>query len=350
MADPVPEDDPAADDPADDPVVSGPVAGWRDRARSTADRVGRAAGERHRALIERTSWAGLVTDVVDRSRSGNGSVVAGLLAYRLFLLLLPLGAIVVALAGFDRLAAEGAAGHLGLGRSITTAIATAGSDVERSRVPLLLTAVGAFILTSWGLLGALQYTAATAWGIPTRRFPGKGRTLLRLAGSVLLFVVVLYLSVVVRRAGLFAGLAASTANSLAAFVGFLGLGWILPRRSKEWFWLVPGAAVGAIGLVTLQLVASYWLPGKVATASDTYGVFGSAVAVLGFLFMVGVLVWLALLVNAVTWERHHSDPPGILRRIAELVPFPSTSFGSGYVGEDEEATTVTGGLRFRRDP
>ena len=113
---------------------------------------------------------------------------------------------------------------------------------------------------------------------------------------------------------------------------------------------MPGAAVGAIGLVTLQLVASYWLPGKVATASDTYGVFGSAVAVLGFLFMVGVLVWLALLVNAVTWERHHSDPPGILRRIAELVPFPSTSFGSGYVGEDEEATTVTGGLRFRRDP
>lgn len=313
--------------------------------RRIAERLGAAGaelGERVDALAQRSHPFGVATAVVRRSGAGTGSLVAGHLAYRMFLLLLPLGAVVVALAGIDPATVGDASAHLGLGRSITSTIAAAGGDTRRSGVPLLLTGLLAFLLASWGLLGALQYTAALAWRIPTRRFPGKGRTLLRLAGSVAVFVGVLYLSVIVRRAGLLAGLAAATANTAAAFVAFFGLSWILPRRSREWFWLLPGAVVGAAGVLALQLVGSYWLPGKVSAASGTYGVLGVALAVLTYLFLVGLLIWIVVLLDAAVWERFGGEAPGPLRRLAQLIPIPTTTFGSGYVPDDGTADTVGG--------
>ncbi len=132
-------------------------------------------GGRVAALAERSHPFGVARAVVRRSGAGTGSLVAGHLAYRMFLLLLPLGAVVVALAGID---------------------------------------------------------------------------------SVAVFVGVLHLSMVVGRAGLLAGPAAAVANTLASFVAFFALSWILSRRCREWFWLLPGAAVGAAGVLVLQLAAS----------------------------------------------------------------------------------------------
>ncbi len=276
-------------------------------------------------------------------------MMAGYLAYRLFLLLLPLGAIVVALAGFDRTASQTTSEHLRLGQAIAKTIAQAGQDAQRSRLPLLITGLVAFAVAAWGLLGALQYTSATAWQIPTRKFPGKGRVFLRLAGSMLVFAAVLYVSMIVRRLGLVAGMAGSVANTLGTFVGYMGLGWILPRRCKEWFWLIPGAAVSAVGYLGLQAFAAFYLPGKLANASATYGALGITLTGLSYLFVVGLLLWLMLLVDAVVWEQRRDDPPGLLRRIADKVPLPTTTFGSGYVGEDDVAETVGGPLQSFRN-
>ncbi len=276
-------------------------------------------------------------------------MMAGYLAYRLFLLMLPLAVIVVALAGFDQSASESTSEHLRLGEALTSVIAQAGTDAQRSRGPLLVTGLVAFTIAAWGLLGALQYTAATAWQIPTRRFPGKGRVFVRLAASLLVFGVVLYVSLVVRRAGLWAGMAGSLANTIGAFVGFLGLGWILPRRCKEWFWLLPGAAVSAVGYLLIQAVAAFYLPGKLSNASATYGALGITLTLLTYLFLIGALLWFVQVVNAVVWEQHRHDPPGLLRRIADRIPIPTTTFGSGYVGEGEDAETVGSALASVRN-
>ncbi|MEI2696805.1 MAG: YhjD/YihY/BrkB family envelope integrity protein [Microthrixaceae bacterium] len=201
-----------------------------------------------------------------------------------------------------------------------------------------------FAIAAWGLLGALQYSSAVAWEIPTRKFPGKSRAFLRLAGSLLLFGGVLYVSMAVRRAGLVAGMAGFGANALGVAVGLLGLAWILPRRSKEWFWLLPGVAVSSAGYLALQLFATFYLPERLSNASETYGAMGIALTVLAYLFVVGVLLWLMMLVNAVVWQQRRDDPPGVLRRIADRVPLPTTAFGSGYVAEDDVAETVGSAL------
>jgi uncharacterized BrkB/YihY/UPF0761 family membrane protein len=321
----------------------------RARVEQPLRRTGEQLRARHEDLRRRAGWADVATRVLERHVDASGSMMAGYLAYRLFLLMLPLAVIVVALAGFDQSASESTSEHLRLGEALTSVIAQAGADAQRSRAPLLATGLLAFTIAAWGLLGALQYTAATAWQIPTRRFPGKGRVFVRLAASLLVFGVVLYVSLVVRRAGLWAGMAGSLANTIGAFVGFLGLGWILPRRCKEWFWLLPGAAVSAVGYLLIQAVAAFYLPGKLSNASATYGALGITLTLLTYLFLIGALLWFVQVVNAVVWEQHRHDPPGLLRRIADRIPIPTTTFGSGYVGEGEDADTVGSALSTVRN-
>lgn len=271
------------------------------------------------------------------------TILASYLAYRLFLLLPPLMVIVIALAGYQPDATRGASEDLGLGRSITRMIASAGADAHQSRLFLLITGLVAFAISGWGMLGALQFSWALLWRIPVSKFPGKTSAFVRMLGSGILFAVVIFISAKVRSAGVVGGLAGVSTSLLSVFVAYLGLGWILPRRSKEWFWLLPGAALGAGGQVLLQAIATWYLPGKLADASATYGALGITLTVLTYLFLLGLLLTLAPALNAVMWERYEAAPPGLLRRIAGMVPIPTTSWGSGYVPDGDTAEGLFGG-------
>ncbi len=281
----------------------------------------------------------LGVEVFERFTGINGSILAGYLAYRLFLLLLPLAAIVVALAGISGTTTQGASEHLKLGQALTSTIATAGAEAGSGRFALLITGLVAFVIAAWGMLGALQFVYAQAWKIPTRRFPGKAKSFLRLSGSLLLFGLVFYVSALVRQAGAVAGVAGSTTTLASTAIAYFGLGWILPHRSKEWFWLLPGMAVGAFGHLLLQVLATYYLPNRLSGASHTYGAMGITVTILFYMFLIGVLLALSATVNVVVFERYEDDPPGIFRRIADRIPIPLTTFGSGYVPEGEAVAT-----------
>jgi uncharacterized BrkB/YihY/UPF0761 family membrane protein len=275
-----------------------------------------------------------------RFKASDGSVLAGYLAYRLFLMLIPLVAILVAVAGFARSETAQAVEHLELGAAVADSLRTAGEDAERSRLPLLLSGLFGFVVAAWGLLGGVQITAARVWQIPTSRFPSKGRAFVRLCGSLLLFALVFYVSAVVRRLGVLAGLAGSLAGLTSFAVAFFGLGWILPRRCREWYWLLPGAAVGAAGAAGLQALATFYLPDRLAGASATYGAFGVTLTVLSYMFLLGAIFVVSTVANAVIYERYREDPPGVLRRLAGMVPRLELSVGSGYVPEGEAAEVV----------
>lgn len=280
--------------------------------------------------------------MLQRAVESKLTVLASYLAYRLFLLFPPLIVIVIALAGYDPSGAATASDDAGLGRSIARMIATAGADAHRSRLPLLFTGLIAFAISGWGMLGALQLSWAALWRIPVSKFPGKTSAFLRMLGSGILFGLVIFVSARVRTAGVVGGLAGSVTSLVSVFVAYFGLGWILPRRSKEWYWLLPGAVLGAVGQVGLQAVATWYLPGKLADASATYGALGITLTVLTYLFLLGLMLTLAPTLNAVMWERYQSAPPGLLRRIADMVPIPTTIWGSGYVSEGDSTEGFVG--------
>lgn len=278
-----------------------------------------------------------------RFREADGIVLAGYLAYRLFLLLIPLAAIVVATAGFSRAAATDTATHLKLGSAVTDSLRQAGGDVESSRWPLLMSGIAGFVVATWGLLGGMQVSAARLWRIPTAKFPSKGKAFIRLCGSLLLFALVFYVSALVRRLGVVAGAAGSLAGFMSLAVAFFGLGWMLPRRCQDWFWLLPGAAVGALGALVLQLLATFWLPERLADSSATYGAFGITLTVLTYLFFLAAVFLIAMVTNAVVFEHYRDDPPGLLRRAAGLLSTAEPRAGSGFVAEGEAAEVVSGG-------
>jgi uncharacterized BrkB/YihY/UPF0761 family membrane protein len=318
------------------PATASRVDALRDRFEPAIERSVRRFEEQRR----RFPLVDLGHGVYTRFNTFNGSFVAGYLAYRLFLLLLPLILIIVALAGFSDTAAQDASTHLKLGASIAAMVSQAGADAHQSRIALLITGLIGFTVAAWGLLSGLQFASAQAWRIPTRKFPGKAKSFLRLAGSLLLFGLVFYVSALIRRAGTVAGVAGTLTTLASTFVAYFGLGWILPRRSKEWFWLLPGAGAGALGQLGLQLFATFYLPERLAGASQTYGALGIVVTMLSYLYLLGLLLALAPTVNAVVWERYEDDPPGILRRIADRVPIPTTTLGSGYVPEGGTVDTA----------
>jgi uncharacterized BrkB/YihY/UPF0761 family membrane protein len=338
-------------DGADDELGAPVGPDDRDLTSESAGRVaavkawGLNAADQARAALEELRGRSPVVDtlarIVERFLKVNGSILAGYLTYRLFLLLVPLAVILVALAGYSTSSATDTSEHLRLGASVARTISAAGADAQRGRLPLLASGLVGFTYTAWGMLGALQFIYAQAWAIPTKKFPGKSRRFLKLSGSLLLFGVVFYVSALVRQAGVVAGLASSLTTLLSVAVAYLGLGWILPRRSKEWFWLLPGAGAAALGHVVLQVMATFYLPNKLAGASATYGAFGITLTLLSYLFLLGLLLVLAPVVNAAVFERYEHNPPGLLRRIADKVPFPTTTFGSGYVEEGSVVEAVS---------
>jgi uncharacterized BrkB/YihY/UPF0761 family membrane protein len=315
---------------------SGRVASLRGRA----DREMERGRHWFVGVRARTPFVELLAGVVERFVGERGTILAGYLAYRLFLLLLPLVVIIVALAGFSSTAASDSSEHLRLGRTLADTISTAGAEAHTGRFVLLITGLLAFIISAWGTLSALQYVSAQAWRIPTRRFPGKAKSFFGLAGSMLFFGLILYVAALVRNAGTVAGFAGTVATFASTSIAYFGLGWILPRRSKEWFWLLPGMAVGAIGHVALEALATFFLADRLASASKTYGALGITVTLFTYLYLLGLFVVIAVTANAVVWERHREDPPGILRRIADRVPIPTTRFGSGYIAAGETIETI----------
>jgi uncharacterized BrkB/YihY/UPF0761 family membrane protein len=98
----------------------------------------------------------LLVDLFKRFKAADGTVLAGYLAYRLFLMLIPLAAIVVAVAGFARAESVDAANHMNLGGAMVDGLSQASADVEKSRLPLLLSGVAGFLVASWGLLGGFR--------------------------------------------------------------------------------------------------------------------------------------------------------------------------------------------------
>lgn len=270
----------------------------------------------------------------ERFTEAKGFVLAAHLAYRMFLLFLPLVVIIVSLAGIDPARAAKTSDDLRLGQTIARAIAQAGGDAANSSGGLLITGIVGFVIAAWSLTGALQFTAAQAWRVSLKTYPGKGAAFGQIALSLVLIGFVVYLSTLLRSRGVVGGLAGALVTAGSWFVMYFGLGWILPRRSKEWFWLLPGAFLGVAASLGFQAFATFYLPGKLADASATYGTFGIVLTLLSYLYFLGALLTVGPVLNSVVWERYEDDVPGLLRRVAAKIPFPETSIGSGYVGHD----------------
>ncbi len=226
----------------------------------------KGASERHVALA-------VPVRAAERNRRVAASVLAGGLAYRIFLWLLPFALVVGGGLGFSNAnSTEEAVEGGGLPGAVTNAIGDAARSAGSQSWWLL--AVGVPLLLWAGFTGAkaVQLIHSLVWEEPPPK-PKPLRASLAFTGMAIAFIAVVALTWWVRDdwPGLFA--------PVLTFAPLAGLWlWVslhLPHRDAPWQALLPGALVVAIGFQVLhELVGNFLVP-KLEKSTSLYGDLGA---------------------------------------------------------------------------
>ena len=283
-----------------EPTVVGRLARWTQRAQILRTRVESARAE-HAAVD-------LGFDVVERDSAIGGGLLAGALAYRLFVLLLPTALLFVAGLGLyadtvDK-SPSTVAREAGLHGLIASQVASTASSDARGIVFIVMIPAVLYALAK--LYRAIAIVHALAWhgsGRGSRTTP-KGVGILGLALLVDLGVA----EVVgwVRRHDELGGISA-----LAVYLVVVGGAWLvvsmqLPHRAVRWPTLVPGALVVGAGLLFVNVFNVYITTRLVEDRENTYGALGIAAALLLSLVLVGRVIVVSAELNAALDDRRGS--------------------------------------------
>ncbi len=326
--------DPGAELPVDPESDPGALVGPESDPGSLVSRL-----RRRLAAYQDRPLVALVTGIIDRDREGAGSVVGSAVAFRLFLFFIPLLLFVVGIAGLfsGRVSPEAVAHDVGVNGSLDAQIRAAfDQDAGTGWVALGLGLVG-MATAGRSLSRALMAVSYRAWGLPI-----VSKASWRVVGSVAGLVAGMGLvTVLVNRIREALGLGPAALSFLPALglyaVLWFGVSLLLPRRTDDPAAVLPGCLVVALVIATMQAVSQFYLPGRFERAGQLYGAIGSTVVTLGWFFIVGRAVVLAIELNPVIFDRYGSitaalfSLPGVrvlprrsarLRRLFDL-PDPS---------------------------
>ncbi len=274
--------------------------GRADEVRARAKRY----AERAEAMRAEHGSVDAVYVIADRDSEVGGGLLAGALAYRIFIWLLPFSLVVVAgigIAASTGESPESAAKSLGLHGVVASSVAQASRG--SSRWYALLIGVPILLWATRALLKAIVVVHRLVWGDLRRTVPKPtvGATLLFLAMLVGYFAIL----ELARAVGSWTG--SVTLRLLVVFLGLIAwwlvLSMRLPHRGVPWSALVPGALLMAVGLELLSSIGVFLIAPRVESSQRTYGALGLAAALLFGLYLVSRLVVASAVLNVTVWER-----------------------------------------------
>jgi len=281
-------------------MSTGRVRRLRDRGEAAQARL-EDARTRHASIdLGLSLWEG--------DSSIGGGLLAGALAYRLFVLLLPTALFLVSGLGLYADATHKStrqvtqeAGLHGLFASNVAATASG-----RGRWIVFLVSIPVILYAAAKLYRALAVVHAIVWHGTGRA----GRTTPRGVGLLLavLGVTVVATELVgwIRRHDQFGGLSA-----LLVYAVLVGGAWVvlslqLPHADASWRWLLPGSLLFGVGLLGVNVFNVYVTARLVDNQANTYGALGIATALLLSLVLVGRVAVISAEVNALLF-RHHAQ-------------------------------------------
>jgi membrane protein len=315
---PVVPDDDTGELTVDDEAPVTPSAGTRlgatartarahiDQARDrTLSHVARLEAERADRPI-----ADAVFSVRDEDRRIAGRELAAAVAYRLFFLMLPLVLLVVGGLGLtassDRNAAEDAVRESGASAAVAHDVSRATADLSVLE-HLVVLGIGAFgtYFAGMGLVKTLTRVQASSWMLATRAPKTRPRLLAVVLGLLLAIIVV---SAVWNQMRTELGVGEFLLALPVVGVGYAALIVLLhaqlpradgvPSRA-----LVPGALLVGLSLSAMQAFVVGYLARRIASGSELYGGIGTAIALLFWLYLIGRLLVLGPILDAVLWRR-----------------------------------------------
>jgi uncharacterized BrkB/YihY/UPF0761 family membrane protein len=260
-----------------------------------------------RARSERLPGAPLVREVLQNERELGGGLIAGGVAFRIFLWLVPFGLVVAAVLSFwrelDPEGLEDGARRFGAGAAAAQAASEALQISDRNVVLIL---VFGLVLLAWFTLGAVRALVlahALAWQLEPPRIRRPLRAFAIFNGLFLLAILSSvagqWLEAEIGRTALLGtalGLAVATAIAVYAM-------WLLPHRATDIRELLPGAVLVAVGYELVQIAVIFYFAPRLGRSEETYGAFGTAATMLVWLYVLSRLITVAAFLNATLWHR-----------------------------------------------
>jgi membrane protein len=274
----------------------------RSRTAALADRLAAV-----RARSEELPGAPLVREVLQTERELGGGLIAGGVAFRIFLWLVPFGFVVAVVLSFwgdlDSDGLESAARRFGVGAAAAQAASEALQFGDRNAV--LVLAFGLVLLT-WFTLGAVRALVlahALAWQLEPPRIRRPLRVFAVFNGLFLLAILSsvagAWLEAAIGRTALL-GTAVALAVTTAIAIWAM---WLLPHRATDVRELLPGALLVAVGYELVQIAVIFYFAPRLGRSEETYGAFGTAATMLVWLYVLSRLVTVAAFLNATLWYR-----------------------------------------------
>ena len=276
----------------------------RARTAALAERLAAA-----RARSEKLPGAPLVREVLQNERELGGGLIAGGVAFRIFLWLVPFGLVVAAVLSFwrdlDPDGLETAARRFGVGAAAAQAASEALEISDRNVVLIL---VFGLVLLAWFTLGAVRALVlahALAWQLEPPRIRAPLRVFAIFNGlfllAILSSVAEAWLEAAIGRTALLGAALALVVTTAIALYAM----WLLPHRATDIRELLPGALLVAVGYELVQIAVIFYFAPRLGRSEETYGAFGTAATMLVWLYVLSRLVTVAAFLNATLWYRRH---------------------------------------------
>ncbi|HXY27557.1 MAG TPA: YihY/virulence factor BrkB family protein [Acidimicrobiales bacterium] len=300
-------------EPSDEQVVPpGPNDGgrlrrWVEQGRQWTDlektKVESALQERRHT----SSVIGAGFDIRELDVHVGGGILAGAVAFRMFLFLVPFVYIVFSLAGLTARTISQDPAHLAKTVGITGVLASALVDSQNislaSQIALLVGATIALVFTANSLAKTLYVVHWLVWRF-SRAKPSGWRPI---ALTVAVALVMTVLSVAGNKLRSDLGLAGSllvlVVLTAVSFAVWWWVSWQLPHAPMSPRRLVPGALFVALGTLVMHAFTTYVIGPYVAHKSHTYGAVGIALAVLLWVYVFGRIIVGSAGINVTLWRR-----------------------------------------------
>jgi uncharacterized BrkB/YihY/UPF0761 family membrane protein len=249
--------------------------------------------------------AGFLVQELD-TRVGGG-ILAGALAFRIFLFMVPVVYVIFTALGLVSRALGRDPARLAKDAGITGILASTVVKVADQStltlVTLILGAVVTMLITAGSLLKALYVVHWLIWRVP-RVMPSGLAPRLALIGFTLLASALGIAVNDLRNASGPAGAVLTVLLITAlSFAAWWWVAWKLPHAPAPARALIPGALLMGVGVDVLHLLTTYWIGHLVARKTSTYGAVGIALAVLLWVYLLGRIMVGSAGLNAALWYR-----------------------------------------------
>jgi uncharacterized BrkB/YihY/UPF0761 family membrane protein len=289
------------------------------RARGTeAIDKAKARGEELLTKAEARRPGSAIIDVAFRSYEQDttvaGALLAGAVAFRVFLFVVPLVFFIVAGAGFLAEALGRSAPDLlddaGVSGLLAGTITDLGNQSLWTRLTILAVSGYALLSGTRSLIKVLAIVHQLVWVLPRTRTRNQAKLIGGTILAVLVSIVLVQLLSVLEDFS-FPAWVVGTALFMAVPAGvWLFASWrVFPHPDgMGWQDFLPGAIIVGIGVEALHVFTVVWISRSFASKSQAFGAIGGSLSILLWSYVMGRIMAAAPVVNAAAWRRAHVQP------------------------------------------